>query len=306
MSTVLATFFLVFLFPFYACDSESADKLPSTTNNTTTMTDSHPDFNQYWYSGNAELNSYALKQSRYGEMRDGEVVLVFVTEPFSESKQVKLDYPKMAGKDKVPVMKLNQVRKFSTGIYDYSIMTSTFTPVDTKAFPHTLKSTTSVQEWCGHTYTQLNLQDGNYQLQQYSYFESEGDETKKLSAALLEDELMTRIRISDGRLPEGQVTLIPSTLHSRLGHKALQPSQAVISKSEEGGLVSYTISYQDIERKLTIEVEKDFPYKIRGWSEDTGDGLVTTATLKKSITEPYWSQHDEADKPKRAQLGLMH
>ncbi len=305
MSTVLSTIFLVILFPFYACDVVSEDKLPL-PDNTSTMTAIHPDFNQYWYSGNAELSSYELKQARYGEMRDGEVVLVFVTEPFSESKQVKLDYPKMAGKDKVPVMKLNQVRKFSTGIYDYSIMTSTFTPIDTKAFPHTLKSTTSVQEWCGHTYTQLNLQGSNYQLQQYSYFESEGDEAKKMSATMLEDDLMTRIRISDGKLPEGAVTLIPSTLHSRLGHKALQPSKAMISKSENGAVITYTIAYNDINRKLTIDVEKEFPYKIKGWTEDAGDGMVTTATLKKSITEPYWSQHDNADLPKRAKLGLLH
>ena len=153
MNALQPFIFFFILFPFFKC--ETGNNAVMSVAMESVLTDSHPDFNQYWYSGNAELNSYALKQSRYGEMRDGEVVLVFVTEPFSESKQVKLDYPKMAGKDKVPVMKLNQVGKFSTGIYDYSIMTSTFTPVDTKAFPHTLKSTTSVQEWCGHTYTCL-------------------------------------------------------------------------------------------------------------------------------------------------------
>ena len=51
------------------------------------------DFVQYWYGGKAELNSYDLKQSRYGQIRNGEAVMVFVTEDFSKSKQVKLDYP---------------------------------------------------------------------------------------------------------------------------------------------------------------------------------------------------------------------
>ena len=93
-------------------------------------------FHNYWYAGKAELNSYELKQSKYGEIRKGEVVLVFVTEPFSLSKQVKLDNPNKAGKDNVPVMKLNQIRKFTTGIYDYSIVTSVFTPVDINTHPN--------------------------------------------------------------------------------------------------------------------------------------------------------------------------
>ncbi|MEX2379219.1 MAG: hypothetical protein WD530_00630 [Vicingaceae bacterium] len=36
-------------------------------------------FNNYWFSGNAELSSYELKEARYGEIRKGEAVLVFVT-----------------------------------------------------------------------------------------------------------------------------------------------------------------------------------------------------------------------------------
>ena len=37
-------------------------------------------FNDYWYRGEAELNSYTLEQARYGEIHKGEAVLVFVTE----------------------------------------------------------------------------------------------------------------------------------------------------------------------------------------------------------------------------------
>ncbi|MEM1407815.1 MAG: septum formation inhibitor Maf, partial [Bacteroidota bacterium] len=42
------------------------------------------EFNNYWYAGKAEITSYELKQSRYGEVHDGEAVLIFVTEPFSK------------------------------------------------------------------------------------------------------------------------------------------------------------------------------------------------------------------------------
>ena len=263
------------------------------------------EFNDYWYAGTAELNSYVLKQSRYGEIREGEVVLVFVTEPFSLSKQVKLDNGQTAGKDKVSVMKLNQVRKFVTGIYDYSIMSSSFTPMDATNYPHTLKLNTSMQEWCGHTFTQLNLQEQMYQLQEFSYFESEGDSERSIPVALLEEELMTRIRLNKGQLPLGVIDLIPATLYSRFSHQELKVSKAHISKKETDAIVTYSISYVDYNRKLTIAVQKEFPYKIQSWTEDNGDGLITEATLKKSINEPYWNQKRLVDEGMREKLQLV-
>ena len=47
------------------------------------------DFKSYWYAGEAELTSYTLEQARYGELRDGKAVLIYVTEPFLPEKQVK-------------------------------------------------------------------------------------------------------------------------------------------------------------------------------------------------------------------------
>ena len=132
------------------------------------------EFKNYWFQGKAEITSYQLKQARYGEIRQGKAVMVFVTEDFSRSKQVKLDQPQKASSDAVKVMKLNLTKKFKTGVYPYSMMQSVFTPVDLAKSPHSLKVTTSSQEWCGHTFTQLNLGSDAYSVQAYSYFESEG------------------------------------------------------------------------------------------------------------------------------------
>ncbi|MEM0994292.1 MAG: hypothetical protein AAF847_13035 [Bacteroidota bacterium] len=263
------------------------------------------DFSEYWYAGKAEVCSYELKQSRYGELHDGDAVLIFVTEPFSLSKQVKLDYPDRAGDDKVSVMKLNYVKKFNTGIYDYSTMTSLFTPVDLQTYPYTLKSTTTSQEWCGHTFTQFNLDKNNYRFQQFSYFEAEGDETKKVDAAIFEEELMTRIRLNNGELAEGEVDLLPATVHARFSHQDIRPTKARISKQSSENKTIYTIEYFHQNRTFTIEVQSDFPYKILAWSEDNGDGLVTTAKLKKDLHVPYWSKHDKADEGLRAVLELV-
>ena len=40
------------------------------------------DFNSYWYNYGAEISRFELEQGRYGEIRPGHVVLIFVTEPF--------------------------------------------------------------------------------------------------------------------------------------------------------------------------------------------------------------------------------
>ena len=306
MKQLLKVICLLSVLSLFACKQDknlSTEQVPAIKENDATATTKQ--FNAYWYAGKAELNSYELKQSRYGEIREGEVVLVFVTEPFSLSKQVKLDNPQGAGNDHVPVMKLNKIRKFTTGIYEYSVVTSTFTPIDFKKYPHTLKLNTSMQEWCGHTFTQLNLAEKNYNFQEFSYFESEGDTEKNIPIALLEDELMPRIRLNKGALPLGEVDIIFSTVYSRFSHQELKASKANISKTTSDSIVNYTVAYLKYDRTVSIAVQKEFPYKILSWTEDDGDGLITEARLKKTLIEPYWNQKSIADEAKRKELQLI-
>src|SRR5688500_17809876 len=84
------------------------------------------EFKTYWHAGKAEINSYELSQSRYGEKRDGRAVLIFVTEDFSKKNHVKFDHPEEAVLGKVNVLKLNFTKNFTTGIYPYSMMLSVF------------------------------------------------------------------------------------------------------------------------------------------------------------------------------------
>ena len=85
-----------------------------------------PSFDAYWHDGKAELDGYRLELSRYGAPRPAQAVMIFVTEPFSQSKHVKLDDPSRSPGDAVDVLKLNLVRDFQTGIYDYNTMVSLF------------------------------------------------------------------------------------------------------------------------------------------------------------------------------------
>ncbi|MEJ2003821.1 MAG: hypothetical protein P8X57_02400, partial [Cyclobacteriaceae bacterium] len=156
-------------------------------------------FKEYWFDGTAEITSFALEQSRYGEVREGHAVLIFVTEPFDPERQVKLDAPDDEG---INVMKLNFVRKFTTGIYPYSIMLSTFSPLASYGESGLLKETFSSHEWCGQVFSQLNNRDDGFSLNSYSYFEKEGDIHTVLPEVFTEDEIWTRLRFSPDELPE--------------------------------------------------------------------------------------------------------
>lgn len=265
-------------------------------------------FGAYWYQGKAELTRYALDQARYGEMHPGEAVLIFVTEPFLPDRQVKLERGDPARG--VTVLKLNFVRKFFTGIYPYSLMTSTFTPVDF-ARGRTLKVASESQEWCGQTFTQLNLRNDRYAGQLRSYFEDEGDRAFEFPAAWLEDELWTRIRLAPGTLPTGDVAVVPGLQYARLWHKEVRPERARATLADgSGGENVYTLDYTGIPRKLVIRFEKAFPYRIRSW-EETQPGafegsprLTTKAVATGSLMLDYWKRHGNADAHYRKELGL--
>jgi hypothetical protein len=272
------------------------------------------DFGDYWYQGKAEITSYELLQAQYGEVHPGHAVLIFVTEDFSASKQVKLDHPDKTPNDAVKVLKLNATRKFNTGIYPYSMMSSVFTPVYADQHPKTLKVTTSSQEWCGHTYTQLNQERDGYRAKLLSYFEREGDRDLHWEDGIPEDEIWNRIRLNPDALPTGRVRLIPGTMFQRLKHTAWGVHDATAKHMDHPGdptLSLYVVEYADIKRKLSITYQTRFPHQVEGWEEAQQSGfganaaeLTTTATRKKRILSDYWRRHDIADAHLREGLGL--
>ncbi|SMG30189.1 hypothetical protein SAMN05661096_01949 [Marivirga sericea] len=264
-------------------------------------------FGDYWYQGKAELTSYELEQVRYGEKRKGEAVLIFVTEDFSKSKQVKLDNPSANSDDAEKVMKLNFTKKFNTGIYPYSIMTSVFAPVYPKSDLHARKLTTSVQEWCGHVFMQLNNETNQYNLLSRSYFESEGDLEMSLDKIWLEDELWTLIRLDPAQIPEGEIKLLPSTQYLRLKHKDLKAYTAMIKVLKNEHLNELKIQIPALERKVSIFYQNKFPYDIESWEESYPEGgeiMTTSAKLKKRIMLDYWKKNSVQDSTFRKELSL--
>lgn len=262
-------------------------------------------FHDYWHAGKAEISSYTLNQSRYGENRRGKAVLIFVTEDLSKKLQVKLDDPTQ--RNKINVLKLNFTKKFITGIYPYSLMLSVFTPTDLEKEPATLKASMSSQEWCGQVYTQMNLRGNRYAVKSHSYFEEEADQKFSIRQQLLEDEIWNRIRLDPENLPEGEIKIIPGLFYTRLHHADLKMNEGTAEKSENDSSFVYTITYPDRHRSLVIQYEKDFPFKILAWHEtwnEDGKILETSATLDQTVYTDYWRKNSNEFQYLRDSLNL--
>ncbi len=256
----------------------------------------------YWYQGKAELSSYDVEQERYGEMRKAQQVNIFVTEDFSAKKQVKLDDAAAAGSDRMPVLKLNTVRRFNTGIYDYSIMQSVFSPY---AGGSALKTTTSVQDWCGQVFAQYNNRgQGAWEHTLNSYFESEGDQRGQLAADYLEDEIWTLARLDPAKLKTGALKVIPSSVHLRLRHKPIQPEDATLAVNSDNSGLRVVLNYISIQRTLTIQCEPKAPWRITGWEEVVGGKTSSKGTLKGVRMSAYWGEHDNSFEHLRDSLRL--
>lgn len=274
-------------------------------------------FKQKWYAGKAELNSYELQQARYGEIRQGEAVIIFVAEDFSPDKLVKVDDPSES-KNKVSVLKMNMAKTFHTGIYPYSMMLSVFKPISKDGLEKSLKATCSSQEWCGHTFSEFRLHDNSYDWELQSYFEKEAGASTTIDGAIIEDDVWNHIRINPSTLPTGKVLMVPGMLWQRLSHNDAKAEEAIASLSDTAINASgangkaYSIYYPTYKRKLIIYFNNTFPFEILGWEETYPDGfgpdkkmLTSKATLKKTIWLEYWKLNAVADSIYRDSLELI-
>ncbi|MCR9081053.1 MAG: hypothetical protein NXH89_01430 [Cyclobacteriaceae bacterium] len=263
-------------------------------------------FGKYWYQGQAELNVFDLKQYRYGQPREGKAVMIFVTEDFSKSKQVKLDDPQNAGADARKVLKLNMTRDFVTGVYPYHTMLSVFTPVneDLPAY----KLTQTMIEWCGQAFIQMNWKNAAYQANLFSYFESEGDQTLKIDAHT-EDEIFNLIRLNPDLVITGDRRLIPSLTYQRFSHIELKAYRAKIELEELGNQTNqFVVEYPELGRTLKVQFKESFPFEIVSWEEiqvkENGQLESTTATRRNHQKLDYWTKNGLIHESIRKELGL--
>ncbi|MDZ7640327.1 MAG: hypothetical protein U5J83_19070 [Bryobacterales bacterium] len=276
-------------------------------------------FWQTWGDGQAELSSYTLRYPRYGSLRSGTAVAIFVTENLSLASRVKTDMAPAPGNDAFPVMKLNLVEDFQTGIYDYNVMTSTFVALDAidgRAAGQPAKVSFSSQEWCGHVYQQLLFGQHAIDSTMHSYFEGEADQQKQLPSprnGFSEDVLMHWARgMAQPLLNPGEtksVSLLPSLKSSRFRHRPLGWTEARLSRGAEAQTLTVSAGTFEVEvfeaaiqggPTRTYFVERAAPHRIVKWISDDGE----SAEMLRSVRGKYWQMNDVASEAKLSGLAL--
>lgn len=254
----------------------------------------------FWFSG-AEINRYKLEQSRYGHQHPGHAEFIFVTEPFLTEPQVKNE---TGGKPSTDVLKLNALRTFNTGIYSYRTMTSTFQPIDRARFQHALKTTTSIQDWCGQSFQQINWKQSGWQIKRHSYFEKEGDQEYALEQSWLEDELWLLLRLDPDKLPTGSINVVPGAVTTRFDHHPVQPYEATGTLTKGSEQTTYTLRYLKLKKSLQIHFDTQFPHIIRKWEESSQQGTTRALLTHRIMNSEYWLENQPKDRVLRKQLGL--
>ncbi len=274
------------------------------------------DFYAHWGDGRAELSSYRIEQPRYGEPREAYGVLIFVTEDLHAGTGIKVESPAPAA-DRVYVLKLNNVLKFTTGIYDYSVMTSVFSSVEprTGVEPFELwKVSLSSQEWCGHVFEEVRAAPDSLRGDLNSYFEREGRQQWSLETPAdfeSEDNLLIRIRELKGEwMKTGearQLRLLPGLWKVRAREAPRELMHATLTKGaveeiEAGGVraaaVRWTWGYGH--GQTVVWVEQAAPRRILAW-RDSGGG---SGELMRTLRVPYWELQGNGDETYRKQLGI--
>ncbi|MDN3594543.1 septum formation inhibitor Maf [Zunongwangia endophytica] len=263
------------------------------------------EFKEYWFDGTAEVTSYHLKQARYGEIREGSAMKIFVKEDFLPEEHVKADE---ASERTFPILKLNSTKKFTTGIYPYSIMESSFYPLQKEG--HATKISASIQEWCGQQFIQLNNRT-NFEIQLNSYFENPADKHFNIPKTFLENEIWNLIRVHPKELPVGDLEMIPSFEFLQLDHREAKAYKVTAKRSKDDSLEVYTLQYPKLNRTLKIFFKTEFPHEIEKWEEikPSGNGedakMLTTKALKnKRLKIDYWNKNSQNDVSLREKLGL--
>jgi hypothetical protein len=259
-----------------------------------------------WGDGQAELAGYSLRTMRYGQPREGTAVTIFVTEPFSNEARVKADAGKHSPADEFPVMKLNLMEDFPTGIYDYNVMTSVFVAlraVNGRPAGRATKISFSAQEWCGQVYQQLLFDESKVRSTLHSYFDGEGDASSELPAprdGISEEELLFWARgMAAPFLNPGESRSLPllgSLKRARFDHQPLGWREVRLTRAVSGETVQTPAGQFEVDVftaelpqgfRKSYYVEKAAPHRIVQWTSSDGE----EARMLGSTRTRYWQRN---------------
>jgi hypothetical protein len=246
------------------------------------------------------------------------LVWIFVTEDFSESARVKADPGVHPASDVFPVLKLNVVKDFQTGIYDYNLMTSVFASVEPRYgrfAGQPTKMVFSSQEWCGALFEHLLFRDKKVDRKRYSYFDGEGDQSEviDLPADLLTVEGLPIIvrQLLHELLAPGEkkaFSFLPSIERGRLLHRSFEWQKGTLARAATPERVTVPAGEFEVEtftaelgaETYRFEVERAYPRRIIRYTVNDGE----KAELIGSTRLPYWELNGLGKESLLAKLGL--
>lgn len=276
---------------------------------------------QYWSDGKAELSGYTLDQPRYGQMRKGTVALVFVKEVLWDASRVKAGpRRKAAGKDKLfDVLKLNLVKDFQTGIYDYNLMTTvfaTFVAQDGHRAGAPSKVTYSHQEWCGSLFDEVILRADGLHRVRHTYFDDDelpNDRIEFVKDGLLIDELPFVVRsFPTATLRPGEsrkIHVLTAFERARLLHVPQRWMQATLHRSNGWHAITVPAGKFEVElwtlqidgeEGYAYRVERAFPHRIIEWRGPQGE----RAQLLGNTRLAYWELNDNGGEKYLRSIGF--
>ncbi len=259
----------------------------------------------YWYRGLADIAVYRLQEMKYGGLRSGYAVSVWVTEDFDPAVGHKVDNPVQT--DHVKVLKHINLKRFSTGIYDYSVMTSSFT-----GFHHgdAFKTVLSSQDWCGQSYIQQNLVRDGHEFRQFSYFEQLGDRHLRTDAVLMEDHIPGLLLLQPDALPEETaLMMIPALEYLNATQQDIKawPAYIAIHQKEslpalngiDTPLIRVSVSYDELPRKVDLFYTTGSTPQLVMRNDYDLTGIepvrISSATLHRFTSSDYWNLNTMAD-----------
>lgn len=274
-------------------------------------------FWRQWGDGQAEVAAYDLVVPRDKEMRRGVAVSIFVTETFSNTLRVKAEPGKHPSNDMVPVMRMNLIKDFQTGVSDTNDLLSAFAtlmPVNGLAAGVLTKTVYSRQDWSGSTFNMATLDKNRVKVTTHSPVDGEADQQRELAMqpnGMTEDGLWFWIRgWAQPVLNPGEVKAVPmlttaepgsgvlTWTNVQLKHAPVTKRIAVDGQQIEADL--FTAQIMNGARK-DFYVERGGERRILRWDFSTGERgqLIKSARLK------YWEMRSKSSEGVLKQLGVL-
>ncbi|MEM6822529.1 MAG: hypothetical protein AAF558_11380 [Verrucomicrobiota bacterium] len=230
--------------------------------------------------GKAEINRYDASFRSNGKMLQGDVVHVWVKEPWNAKQRVKWEGE---GKGDFEVIKLNQITRFSRGVETVSRLWSGIWVRDSAEW---VKWTFSHQDFSGSIFNTAFRKGENVKYNWAGYLENQahGIQQRPLAKeAFFYEELPLKLRLIVYKSLKNEMSVSMVPPHQPYQTKLTEPFPAKIQQMRDSKQrVSFTVKHSRGQDVLIFD--RKIPFKLLEWKQFDGSHLKLT----RSEFKAYW------------------